>query len=48
VTGRGGQGDDPHDAEELRRFFTLAPEDFPVVDAVRGDGRRLARALLRG
>jgi len=32
-------------AEELRRFYTLTPDDLALVDGVRGDGHRLALAL---
>jgi len=33
------------DTEEVRRFYTLTPDDFALVETVHGDGHRRALAL---
>jgi TnpA family transposase len=33
------------ETQELRRFYTLNPDDLALIDDVRGDGHRLALAL---
>lgn len=33
------------ETQELRRFYTLNPEDIALIDEVRGDAHRLALAL---
>ena len=40
-----GKSREKSETEELRRFYTLNPEDLALIDEVRGDAHRLALAL---